>query len=118
MWNTAVHSEFLHDHADYGFDISSWSFNFKKIKEARDAYIARLHGIYNSNLEKDHVEKIVSGISISISYLYLYLIYPLLQIGTAKFVGPNTVVVEGKQYTGEHILIATGGHPTWPKWYF
>ncbi len=66
MWNAAVHSEFLHDHADYGFDITSWSFNFKKIKEARDAYIARLHGIYNSNLEKDHVEKIVSGISIYI----------------------------------------------------
>src|SRR5690348_1345196 len=80
MWNTAVHSEFLHDHADYGFDIQSWSFNFKKIKEARDAYIARLHGIYNTNLEKDHVERIVRGIIYLYLYLYLYIYYIYINI--------------------------------------
>ena len=33
MYNTAVHAEYLHDAADYGFDIPSWSFNWGHIKK-------------------------------------------------------------------------------------
>ena len=28
MFNTAMHSEFLHDHADYGFTVSDVKFNW------------------------------------------------------------------------------------------
>ena len=59
-------------------------------KEKRDAYIARLNGIYLSNLERDSVDLIR---------------------GKAIFTGPKEVTVNGERYAGEHILIATGGHP-------
>ena len=35
--------------------------------------------------------------------------------GTAAFVDAQTVEVEGKQYKGKHILIASGSYPTSPK---
>ena len=44
-------------------------FTFRKIKEARDAYVKRLNGIYHDNLGKDNIDEIN---------------------GTAKFVGPKT----------------------------
>jgi glutathione reductase (NADPH) len=97
MWNTAVHAEFLHDHKDYGFDVESAQvkFSWPKIKEARDAYINRLHGIFDSNLTKERVD-------------YIY--------GHGNFEGPHTVGVNGKTYTARHILIATGGRPRMPDW--
>ena len=35
--------------------------------------------------------------------------------GNAKFVSKNVIEVNGKQYKGKHILIATGGRPSVPK---
>lgn len=29
MWNTAVHAEFVHDHADYGFETAGVKFNWR-----------------------------------------------------------------------------------------
>ncbi|XP_026518554.1 glutathione reductase, mitochondrial-like, partial [Terrapene carolina triunguis] len=52
MWNTAVHFEFIHDHADYGFETPNVKFNWRVIKEKRDAYVSRLNGIYQNNLNK------------------------------------------------------------------
>uniref|UniRef100_A0A8D0H7L2 Glutathione reductase n=1 Tax=Sphenodon punctatus TaxID=8508 RepID=A0A8D0H7L2_SPHPU len=96
MWNTAVHSEFIHDHADYGFEISDVKFNWRVIKEKRDAYVSRLNEIYQNNLNKSRVETIR---------------------GHATFTSdPDpTVEVGGKKYTAPHILIATGGRPSVPS---
>lgn len=94
MWNTAEVGAVFHTAADYGFDVTKPEFNFKKIKEARDAYIVRLNGAYHSNLKKEAVDEIV---------------------GTAKFVGPKEVDVDGTLYTADHILIAVGGRPQIPK---
>lgn len=33
----------------------------------------------------------------------------------AKFVGPNTLEVDGKEYTASTILVATGGEPIIPE---
>jgi len=52
MWNTAVHSEFMHDHVDYGFQSCESKFNWRVIKEKRDAYVSRLNTIYQNNLTK------------------------------------------------------------------
>jgi len=93
MFNTASISEFLHDAKDYGFDVTVNSFSWEKIKESRDAYVKRLNGIYEQNLNKDNVEWIK---------------------GAAKFVSKNTIEVDGKQYTAKHILIAAGSRPTQP----
>ncbi|KAJ7335866.1 hypothetical protein JRQ81_013807 [Phrynocephalus forsythii] len=96
MWNTAVHSEFIHDHMDYGFEISNVKFNWRVIKEKRDAYVKRLNEIYQNNLNKARVETI---------------------LGHASFTADRepTVEVDGKKYTAPHILIATGGRPLIPS---
>ncbi|XP_043400369.1 glutathione reductase, mitochondrial isoform X3 [Chelonia mydas] len=95
MWNTAVHFEFIHDHADYGFETPDVKFNWRVIKEKRDAYVSRLNGIYQNNLNKAHIETIH---------------------GHAAFTSDPepTVEVSGKKYTAPHILIATGGRPSVP----
>nr|XP_056704909.1 glutathione reductase, mitochondrial [Euleptes europaea] len=95
MWNTAVHTEFIHDHADYGFQVANVKFNWRVIKEKRDAYVKRLNEIYQNNLNKAHVETIH---------------------GDATFTSDPTptVEVDGKKYTAPHILIATGGQPVVP----
>ncbi|GAB1293088.1 Glutathione reductase, mitochondrial [Apodemus speciosus] len=95
MWNTAMHSEFMHDHVDYGFQSCEGKFNWHVIKEKRDAYVSRLNTIYQNNLTKSHIEIIH---------------------GYATFTdGPQpTVEVNGKKFTAPHILIATGGVPTVP----
>uniref|UniRef100_A0AC11CMI8 Uncharacterized protein n=1 Tax=Ovis aries TaxID=9940 RepID=A0AC11CMI8_SHEEP len=96
MWNTAVHSEFMHDHVDYGFQSCESKFNWRIIKEKRDAYVSRLNTIYQNNLTKSHIDIIH---------------------GHAAFTcDPQpTVEVNGKKYTAPHILIATGGVPSVPQ---
>jgi len=96
MFNAAHHAEQLQDVADYGFsgiNATSWKFEWSTIRKKRDAYIERLHGIYNGNLGKDNITTLK---------------------GTGKLLAPHQVEVAGKLYTAKHILIAVGGEPTVP----
>ena len=44
---------------EYGFDVPIHpNFDFAMLKTKRDAYIKRLNGIYERNLQKDNVELI------------------------------------------------------------
>jgi glutathione reductase (NADPH) len=90
MWNTARIGETLHHAGAYGFDVSVNRFDWPTIKLARDDYIAHLNRIYDRNLDNSRVDKIT---------------------GHGRFTAPDTVEVDGKPYSAEHILIATGGHP-------
>ncbi len=95
MWNAATMSEMLHDAKEYGFLCSEHKgFDWSILKKARDRYISRLHGIYDSLLEKSHVTVIN---------------------GHASFTGPKTISVNGESYTAKHILITPGGTPTFPN---
>jgi len=94
MYNTALHAEFLRDHADYGFNVTLNKFDWSVIQKSRDEYIRRLNGIYESNLKSSGVELIR---------------------GRASFDEDGSVVVEGQKYRGKHTLIAVGGHPHIPK---
>ncbi|KAL1923105.1 uncharacterized protein VTP21DRAFT_9481 [Calcarisporiella thermophila] len=98
MWNTATVAETLRDAKEYGFDVGGFKFNWPILKKKRDAYIKRLNGIYERNLEKDKVE-------------YLN--------GHASFVDAKTVKItkdgEEKFVQANKILIATGGHPIIPN---
>ncbi len=67
--------------------------NWSDLKEKRDAYVHRLNGIYESNLDRRNV-----------TYLQ----------GHGKFIDTNTVDVDGQVYTAERIVIATGGYPIVP----
>jgi glutathione reductase (NADPH) len=102
MWNTADMAEHLRDAPEYGFSIPGGipTFDWTSLKKKRDAYIKRLHGIYERNLEKDNCDYI-SGI--------------------ATFVDPHKVEIkyldgsETQTLTAKHICVAVGGHPTFPK---
>ena len=99
-WNAAAIAETLHAAKAYGFSIKETApFDWTTFKHKRDAYVRRLNGIYEKNLEKDKVE-------------WLH--------GRAHFLSKNEVEVvlhDGSKQTirAKNILIATGGHPKIPK---
>src|SRR4051794_8920005 len=81
MYNTASVRESLHDAGEYGFtgfDDSRVQFDWSRLKAKRDAYVARLNGIYAKNLQNDKVEHIR---------------------GHGSFVAARTVRVNNQDYT-------------------
>jgi len=95
MWHGAQVAEAINLYAeDYGFDLDLKGFNWAKMVENRQAYIGRIHESYDRVLGNNKVTVIK---------------------GFATFVDKNTVEVDGKKITAEHITIATGGRPTIPK---
>jgi glutathione reductase (NADPH) len=95
MWFGAHVAEAINLYApDYGFDVTVNNFNWQTLVDSREAYIKRIHGSYGSGFEKNGVTLIN---------------------GFATFVNKNTIEVNGKQYTADHILIATGGRPEQPN---
>lgn len=98
MWNVATVNEIIHDAGKFAFDVQSVKFDWKKMKGMRDAYITRLNGIYGRLLKGSEVE---------------------LLTGSASFVGPNEIKVDGDEapnetITADNILIAVGGKPVMP----
>ncbi|KAK2504132.1 hypothetical protein MC885_003097 [Smutsia gigantea] len=128
MWNTAVHSELLHDHTDYGFESCESKFSWRVIKEKRDAYVSRLNTIYQNNLTKSPTSqrrngkscKVAAGVRVLLMNRLTswFLLQSHIEIihGHAAFTGDPkpTMEVKGKKYTAPHILIATGGAPSRP----
>lgn len=94
MFNAAHTLDVTQKAKDYGLiGADNLEFNFSTLKNKRDAYIERLNGIYNRNLNNSKVEIINS---------------------TAEFIDNKTIHVDGKKLTAKHIVIATGGHPVVP----
>lgn len=93
MWYSAHHAHQIDMARDYGFDITVNGHDWGLLKERRDAYIERLNAIYASNLDRRDVT---------------------LVRGTARFIDPHTVDVDGQRYQGKRIAIATGGYPSQP----
>jgi glutathione reductase (NADPH) len=92
-WHAASIAEELGDARDYGFDLEVRGFDLARLKERRNAYIARLEGIYTDNLEREGVSVVR---------------------GRGKVVDKETVDVEGERLSAPHLLIATGGRPHVP----
>lgn len=99
IWNAASIAETIHDAKAYGFSVNQTApFDWSSFKKKRDAYIKRLNGIYEKNLNNDKVE-------------YIH--------GRASLLSKNEVEVkldDGSKTTihAKNILIAVGGHPTIP----
>jgi len=94
MWYSAHHAHQLHQATDYGFDVAVNGHDWSALRKRRDAYILRLNGIYQANLDKRGV-----------THLH----------GHASFVDDRTVAVGDQQYTADRIVIATGGYPIIPR---
>jgi glutathione reductase (NADPH) len=93
MWYTASHAHHFEHAAEYGFDVSVNGHDWTALKSRRDAYVHRLNGIYENNLDKSGVSTIT---------------------GTAHFLDAHTVVVEDERYHADRIVVATGGQPIVP----
>ncbi len=93
MWYTASHMHQLHHAKDYGFDIAVNGHDWSRVKERRDAYVERLNGIYERNLDNSGVQYIA---------------------GAARFVDAQTVVAGDGELGAERIVVATGGRPMVP----
>jgi glutathione reductase (NADPH) len=94
MWNAAQFVGEVADARGYGFDATLGAHDWPALKAARDAYVVRLNGIYESNLAKSKVE---------------------LVRGWGRLVEAHTVeVVDGRRLRGERILLAPGGRPHRP----
>jgi glutathione reductase (NADPH) len=95
MWNAAELKASLAHAPYYGFDVAVGGHDWQKLKAGRDAYVARLNGIYERNLDKKGIVTIRQAASLA---------------------GPNEVVAAGgERFTAPHILIATGGTPIKPS---
>ena len=93
MWYAAEHAHFHAHAADYGFDMEVRGHDWGVLKQRRDAYVKRLNGIYEANLDRRGVEYIE---------------------GYASFKDANTIVVDDREYTADRFVIATGGYPIVP----
>ena len=94
MWYSASYARSVRLAADYGFDLTVNGHDWSALKQRRDAYVARLNGIYQENLDKRNVELIR---------------------GTGDFVNKNSIRVESDDYRADNIVIATGGRPIVPR---
>ena len=93
MWNASRLADMLDDVPGHGFSIDQSRFDRPSLKSARDAYISRLNGIYQRNLDQAGVETIA---------------------GWARFEGSHDIRVEDRKIHAKHVLIATGGIPPIP----
>ena len=102
MFNAATQAHFLaHEAQHYGFSGSrevAKSFDWAKVKNARDVYVKRLNGIYEAGLRNANID---------------------IVRGTATFRDEHTLAVttDDKTFThltAKYIVIATGGRPISP----
>ena len=84
-----MHADMIRDHHDYGFDVQGVSFDWARLKQRRDAYLQRLNGIYDRNLQSSKVDRIT---------------------GFAKFLDSTHLEVDGEVYSAPHIVVATGSY--------
>ncbi|MGB1111041.1 MAG: glutathione-disulfide reductase [Gammaproteobacteria bacterium] len=90
MWFAANAAHQAHVARDFGFDVKVGDLDWGKLVEGRERYIGNILSWYDGYLNDlgiDHIQ------------------------GRGKLVDAHTVEVDGKHYTAEHILIATGGAP-------
>jgi glutathione reductase (NADPH) len=93
MWNAAGVALSVADARDYGFNVDPGGSDWSILKSKRDAYVLRLNGIYQHNLEAKGV-----------AYVR----------GAARFVDAHTLDVNGQRFSARHIVIATGGKAMLP----
>ncbi len=87
-------SEEIHNAKGFGWDIDHMSFDWSTLIKNKNTEIQRLNGVYKNLLDGTGVETIN---------------------GRAMIVDAHTVEIDGKQFTAEKLLVATGGWPSVPE---
>ncbi len=93
MWYAGVLSHALEMARDYGFAVESKGLDWAHLIEQRENYIQGINSWYANYLKESNIEVIA---------------------GTASFVNNKTLMVNGEQFTADHIVIAPGSYPLVP----
>ncbi|MEL6869780.1 MAG: glutathione-disulfide reductase [Pseudomonadota bacterium] len=93
MWYAASMAHDIDLATSYGFAVQAPTHDWRALQQSRDAYVARLNGIYARNLDNKAITVVR---------------------GRARFIDAHSIDVDGMAYTGHHITIATGGYPKVP----
>ncbi len=93
MWYAGEIAHVLRDAPDYGFDVQITGTRWHDLVTSREAYIRRLNGIYEGNLERRKVD---------------------LVRGHGMLVAPQRVQVDGHTYSAGTVVLANGGHAMVP----
>ncbi len=93
MWFGANLAEMIEDAGAYGYDLTRNGFDWSKLVDKREKYIAGINTWYHGYLKELGIDEIE---------------------GEASFVDANTIAVNGKHYTAQDIVIATGTEPSLP----
>jgi glutathione reductase (NADPH) len=94
MWYAAHQAHALEDAAAYGFDVTLNGHNWDALRRGRDAYVARLNGIYAGNLERKNIDVFK---------------------GRGSITGPGRISVNDTELSADCVVLATGGYPFVPN---
>jgi glutathione reductase (NADPH) len=90
MWYAAQMAEAQYIAHDYGFTDKPGSLNWPAFIDRRNAYIERIHGSYQQQLDKVNVTLVPE---------------------TARFLEPHRIAAGDRVLTAPHVVIATGSAP-------
>ncbi len=93
MWFGANLSHSLDDAKSYGFDVKKQGFDWAHLIAKREAYISGINNWYHGYLKDLGIDELK---------------------GSASFIDPHCIEIDGKRYSAKHIAIATGTIPTIP----
>jgi len=93
MFHAADLAHGIEDAAGYGFDVALAGHDWAVLKERRDAYVRRLHGVYLENLARRNVTLLRTR---------------------ARLLGAGRVAIGGETHDAARIVVATGGRPLVP----
>ncbi len=93
MYHAAELAHAIGDAADFGFDVTVTGHDWRRLKERRDGYVRRLHGVYLENLARHGVA---------------------LLREPARFAGGRAVAIGSGLHEAPHVVVATGGRPVVP----
>ena len=93
MWYAANLAHAVDDANHFGIPASRGNTDWEKLVRGRQEYIAMINRYWDGYVEDSGITRID---------------------GTARFVEPRVVAVNGVRYSADHIVVATGGQPIVP----
>lgn len=93
MYNASLIAENFHRASNFGFSPTSYKLSFSALVSKRNAYIATLRENYAKRFEQFKITSIE---------------------GQGVFRDAHSIIVEEKVYQAKHVVIATGGEPSFP----